>query len=105
MAEVTEHGKRLLIDHINLDHADAHVLIACHHELKEIERVSLRTFSPEQNKEIELGEHVRSQCVRCDGFILAPADEPDAHLSHDPAVAIVADIAGERLSIPVKEPQ
>ena len=65
-----EPAKRAIIDHINHDHDDAHVLIACIHELREVERFMARTRNP-QGVEIDVGEQIKSECVRCGQFEIA----------------------------------
>jgi hypothetical protein len=75
-----EAAKRQIINHINLDHDDAHVLIACHHKLRELERYVAKTTDP-TGKEIEVGEHVRSECMRCGQFVVE--DAPTVTVSHD----------------------
>jgi len=75
----TEAGKREAIDHINHDHDDAHVLIACRHELREVERYMARTqpeFLPDGAKNRDskaVGEQVKSECVRCGQFVVEDA--------------------------------
>lgn len=68
-----EAAKRAVIDHINHDHADAHVLIACHHELREIDRYMATTISGETGKQVDVGEQIRSECVRCRQFVVEDA--------------------------------
>ena len=75
-----EAHKRIIIDHINHDHDDAHVIIACHHELREVERFMAKTqpeFLPngKPNPDSkEVGEQVKSECVRCGQFVVEDAD-------------------------------
>ena len=68
--------KRQTIDHINHDHDDAHVIIACHHELREVERYMATTISGQTGKQVDVGEQVKSECVRCGQFVVE--DAPDA---------------------------
>ena len=89
----TEAGKRQLINHINHDHDDAHVLIACAHELREVERFMARTRNP-KGEEIEVGEQVKSECVRCGQMTVEDV----------PTVEVVKDELGnDHLSIPAKD--
>ena len=65
----TEAGKRQIIDHINHDHDDAHVLIACAHEWEERERYSIKAPGGEDV------EQIKSECVRCGQFMVEDAPE------------------------------
>jgi hypothetical protein len=64
-----EQAKRTLITHINHEHADAHVLIACAHELKHIEDFTIRV-NPQDGREPYDEPNRRSQCVRCGDFVV-----------------------------------
>lgn len=70
-----ERAKRAVIDHINHAHDDAHVLIACRHELREVERFDAVTVLQSTNDFGKKGEtirqpQVRSECVRCGQFVV-----------------------------------
>lgn len=95
----TEAGKRDTIAHINADHADAHVLIACSHEFKEIERYDALVKLHSDNGFGKQGEtvsfpQVKSECARCGQFEIA--DAPEVTVTQD-------SVGNDVLSIPAKD--
>ena len=68
-----EQYKRAIIDHINNTHDDAHVIIACAHDLTEIERFTAATRTP-KGVPVEIPQ-VRFQCSRCGQFEVRSDEE------------------------------
>lgn len=62
-----EAAKRQVIDHINHEHDDAHVIIACAHDLTHLEDFEAITRSGQTGEEIRIPQ-ARYQCVRCGQF-------------------------------------
>lgn len=62
-----ELAKRAIIDHINNDHADAHVLIPCAHAMAHVEFFTATTRSGDTGAVIEIPQE-RLQCPRCGQF-------------------------------------
>ena len=68
-----EHQKRVVIDHINQAHDEAHALIPCVHDMQELERFVAVAIDPSGVKHDQ--PQIRLQCVRCGQFEVR-ADEP-----------------------------
>lgn len=63
----TEQAKRGVIDHINQAHDDAHVIIACAHDLTLLEQFIATTKSGDTGALLEFVQQ-RMKCERCGQF-------------------------------------
>lgn len=77
-----ERAKRIVIDHINHDHDEAHVLIGCVHQNEHIEYVDEEVLTP-QGKFVLHRE--RLQCVRCQDFTLRDVVDEEGEPSGEEA--------------------
>lgn len=63
-----EQNKRVVIDHINHEHTEAHVICACVHDNQHLEDVDEEVVTP-SGERLTL-HRARYQCVRCGGYTL-----------------------------------
>ena len=68
-----ETAKRQIIDHINNEHVEAHVIIACAHDMAHVEDFDAVTVLKSKNEFGKKGETIRQpqerlQCARCGQF-------------------------------------
>ena len=71
----TEAAKRLVIDHINQTHDEAHALIPCVHDMQELERFVAVAIDPSGVKHDQ--PQIRLQCARCGQFEVRADTEAD----------------------------
>jgi len=62
-----ERGKRTMVDHINQTHDDAHVLIACAHEMEHQDDFDAETRRGDTAALVSI-PHERLLCSRCGQF-------------------------------------
>lgn len=83
-----EVAKRRMIEHINQEHAEGHVIIACDHRLKTVKEYA----DPQRFGGVRQRESV---CERCGNRVIADAEPEDgAPGEAGPALAVPARVEG-----------